>query len=87
MLISLISPSSVIYLHHQSSSRQAPVISLMFYAAADTQGSLEAHVEEKKGLGSITGFSEELGHFKITFRKPVTGELSNVKYAWYVEGL
>ncbi|CAL8353603.1 unnamed protein product [Boreogadus saida] len=66
-----------------SSSRQAPVISLMFYAAADTQGSLEAHVEEKKGLGSITGFSEELGHFKITFRKPVTGELSNVKYACY----
>lgn len=66
---------------HQSSAPQAPVISLMFYAAADTQGSLEAHVEERNRLASITGFSEELGNFKITFRKPVTGELSNAKYA------
>lgn len=54
----------------------------MFYAAADTQGSLKAHVEEGSGLGSITGFSVELGHFKITFRKPATGETANVKYAW-----
>lgn len=67
--------------HHQSSAPQAPVISLMFYAAADTQGSLEAHVEERDHLASITGFSEELGNFKITFRKPVTGELSSAKYA------
>lgn len=66
---------------HQSSAPQAPVISLMFYAAADTQGSLEAHVEERNRLASITGFSEELGNFKITFRKPVTGELSSAKYA------
>lgn len=65
----------------QSSAPQAPVISLMFYAAADTQGSLEAHIEEKSRLASITGFSEELGNFKITFRKPVTGELSSAKYA------
>ncbi|XP_065813717.1 mannosyl-oligosaccharide glucosidase isoform X1 [Labrus bergylta] len=66
-----------------SSAPQAPVISLMFYAAADTQGSLEAHVEERNRLASITGFSEELGNFKITFRKPVTGELSSAKYASY----
>ena len=66
---------------HQSSAPQAPVISLMFYAAADTQGSLEAHVEDRNRLASITGFSEELGNFKITFRKPVTGELSSAKYA------
>uniref|UniRef100_A0A4W5Q9M4 Mannosyl-oligosaccharide glucosidase n=1 Tax=Hucho hucho TaxID=62062 RepID=A0A4W5Q9M4_9TELE len=52
-----------------SSAPHAPVISLMFYAAANTQGSLEAHVEERNRLGSITGFSEELGNFKITFRK------------------
>lgn len=64
-----------------SSAPQAPVISLMIYAAADTQGSLEAHVEERNRLASITGFSEELGNFKITFRKPVTGELSSAKYA------
>lgn len=66
---------------HQSSAPQAPVISLMFYVAADTQGSLKAHVEEKDRLASITGFSEELGNFKMTFRKPVTGELSSAKYA------
>ncbi|XP_054634277.1 mannosyl-oligosaccharide glucosidase [Dunckerocampus dactyliophorus] len=66
-----------------SSAPKAPVISLMFYAAADTQGSLEAHVEEKSRLASITGVSEELGSFKITFRKPVTGELSSPKYASY----
>ena len=66
---------------HQSAAPQAPVISLMFYAAADTQGSLHAHVEEKNRLASITGFSEELGNFKITLGKPVTGELSSTKYA------
>ncbi|XP_077427821.1 mannosyl-oligosaccharide glucosidase [Vanacampus margaritifer] len=66
-----------------SSASKAPVISLMFYAAADTQGSLEAHVEEKKRLASITGVSEELGNFKITFRKPVTGDLTSAKYASY----
>lgn len=64
-----------------STAPRAPVISLMFYAAADTQGSLEAQVEERNRLSSITGFSEELGNFKITFRKPVAGESSNVKYA------
>ncbi|KAK2817119.1 hypothetical protein Q5P01_025310 [Channa striata] len=66
-----------------SSASQAPVISLLFYAAADTQGSLEAQVEERNRLASITGFSEELGNFKITFRKPLTGELSSAKYASY----
>ncbi|XP_053712097.1 mannosyl-oligosaccharide glucosidase [Synchiropus splendidus] len=66
-----------------SSAPQPPVISLMFYAAADTQGFLEAHVEDKKRLASITGFSEELGNFKITFGKPVTGEVSSAKYASY----
>uniref|UniRef100_A0AAQ4R8E3 Mannosyl-oligosaccharide glucosidase n=1 Tax=Gasterosteus aculeatus aculeatus TaxID=481459 RepID=A0AAQ4R8E3_GASAC len=58
------------------SAPQAPVLSLMFYTAADTQGSLEAHLEDGKRLASVTGFSKELGNFKITFRKPVTGELS-----------
>lgn len=65
----------------QTSAPQAPVLSLMFYTAADAQGSLEAHVEEKTRLASITGSTEELGNFKITFRKPVTGEISSAKYA------
>uniref|UniRef100_A0AAQ4QZG0 Mannosyl-oligosaccharide glucosidase n=1 Tax=Gasterosteus aculeatus aculeatus TaxID=481459 RepID=A0AAQ4QZG0_GASAC len=51
------------------SAPQAPVLSLMFYTAADTQGSLEAHLEDGKRLASVTGFSKELGNFKITFRK------------------
>lgn len=64
----------------QSSAPRPPVISLMFYAAADTQGSLQAYVEERSRLASITGFSEELGNFKMSFRRPVTGE-SSMKYA------
>ncbi|CAG5928549.1 unnamed protein product [Menidia menidia] len=67
----------------QSNAPQPPVISLMFYAAADTQGSMQAHVEDRSRLASISGFSEELGSFKITIRKPVTGELSSAKYASY----
>ncbi|KAI1887518.1 hypothetical protein AGOR_G00191140 [Albula goreensis] len=66
-----------------SSAPQPPVISLLFYAAADTQGSLQAHVEDRNRLGSITGSSEELGNFKITFRKPSAGEASSAKYASY----
>ncbi|KAG9259869.1 mannosyl-oligosaccharide glucosidase [Astyanax mexicanus] len=66
-----------------SSAPQAPVISLMFYAAADTQGSLQAHVEERSRLSSVTGTSEELGNFKITFRKPTAGGAASGKYASY----
>ncbi|XP_061103094.1 mannosyl-oligosaccharide glucosidase isoform X2 [Conger conger] len=66
-----------------SSAPQPPVISLMFYVATDTQGSLLAHAEEKNRLGSITGYSEELGNFKITFRKPSSGEAAGAKYASY----
>ncbi|KAG7458588.1 hypothetical protein MATL_G00222070 [Megalops atlanticus] len=66
-----------------SSAAQAPVISLMFYVATDTQGSLQAHVEERNRLGSVTGSSEELGNFKITFRKPSAGEAAGDKYATY----
>lgn len=53
----------------------------MFYIATDTQGSLLAHAEEKNRLGSVTGYSEELGNFKITFRKPSSGEAASTKYA------
>lgn len=56
----------------------------MFYAATDVQGSLQAHVEEKNHLSSVTGTSEELGNFKITFGKPTAGEGAAGKYAKYV---
>ncbi|XP_064191214.1 mannosyl-oligosaccharide glucosidase isoform X1 [Anguilla rostrata] len=66
-----------------SSAAQPPVISLMFYVATDTQGSLQAHVEERNRLGSVTGYSEELGNFKVTFQKPSSGEAASAKYASY----
>lgn len=68
----------------QSTASSAPVISLMFYAATDVQGSLQAHVEEKNRLSSVTGTSEELGNFKITFGKPSAGEGASGKYARYL---
>lgn len=68
----------------QSTASSAPVISLMFYAATDIQGSLQAHVEEKNRLSSVTGTSEELGNFKITFGKPTAGEGAIGKYARYL---
>ncbi|XP_063074376.1 mannosyl-oligosaccharide glucosidase [Engraulis encrasicolus] len=66
-----------------SSTAHAPVISLMFYVAMDTQGSLQSHVEERNRLSTVTGFSEELGNFKVTFRKPTGGDASTAKYASY----
>ncbi|XP_076150845.1 mannosyl-oligosaccharide glucosidase [Alosa pseudoharengus] len=66
-----------------SSAAHAPVISLMFYVATDTQGSLQAHVEERKRLSTVTGSSEELGNFKVTFRKPTAGDAASGKYASY----
>lgn len=72
--------------HHgflQSTSPHAPVVSLMFYVAADTQGSLQAHIENRTRLSHVTGTSDELGDFKITFGKPTEGEASPDKYARY----
>ncbi|XP_062386640.1 mannosyl-oligosaccharide glucosidase [Sardina pilchardus] len=66
-----------------SSAAHAPVISLMFYVAMDTQGSLQAHVEERNRLSTVTGASEELGNFKVTFRKPTAGDAASAKYASY----
>ncbi|XP_065121544.1 mannosyl-oligosaccharide glucosidase [Paramisgurnus dabryanus] len=66
-----------------SSGATAPVISLMFYVATDIQGSLQAHAQEKNHLSSVTGTSEELGNFKITFGKPTAGEGATGKYARY----
>ncbi|XP_028833404.1 mannosyl-oligosaccharide glucosidase [Denticeps clupeoides] len=66
-----------------SSAPHAPVISLMFYVATDTQGTLQAHVEDKNRMSTVTGSSEELGNFKITFGKPTAGETASAKYASY----
>ena len=49
---------------------QQGVVSLMFYMALDGQGSLQPHVEGDH-LKSISGYSEELGQFRMIFPKYV----------------
>ncbi|XP_059577183.1 mannosyl-oligosaccharide glucosidase isoform X2 [Alligator mississippiensis] len=48
----------------------ASLVSLLFYVATDGQGELQPRVEDKTRLAAVTGTSEELGHFTVTFRKP-----------------
>ncbi|XP_069488582.1 mannosyl-oligosaccharide glucosidase [Ambystoma mexicanum] len=68
---------------HQSPGTHASLISLLFYVATDGQGLLNAHVEDKQRLASVTGSSEELGHFRITFYKPKGEKSEAAKYASY----
>lgn len=68
----------------QNTASEAPIISLMFYVATDTQGYLQPHIEDNTHLSHVTGNSEELGDFKITFNKPTTSEdTATDKYARY----
>ncbi|XP_041052088.1 mannosyl-oligosaccharide glucosidase [Carcharodon carcharias] len=67
----------------QSSAPENPVISLLFYVASDGQGILQPHVEEKSKLMAVSGSSEELGKFKITFLAPTALKSRNYKYASY----
>ncbi|XP_043919946.1 mannosyl-oligosaccharide glucosidase [Protopterus annectens] len=62
---------------------EAPVISLLFYVATDGQGILQPHVEGQGRLAYITGFSEELGEFKVIFQKPTDRGSKVPKYASY----
>ncbi|XP_053336097.1 mannosyl-oligosaccharide glucosidase-like [Clarias gariepinus] len=66
-----------------STADHPPVISLMFYVATDTQGSLHPHIEKTTRLSHVTGTSKELGKFKITFVKPTSGDTATNKYASY----
>ncbi|XP_053258221.1 mannosyl-oligosaccharide glucosidase isoform X1 [Podarcis raffonei] len=62
----------------------APFISLLFYVATDGQGSLQPVVEQKTGrLASLTGTTEELGHFTITFQPPTNEAGTAPLYASY----
>ncbi|XP_074848235.1 mannosyl-oligosaccharide glucosidase isoform X2 [Carettochelys insculpta] len=49
---------------------------------ADGQGTLQPHLEGTR-LVSVTGTSEELGSFNITFHKPTTESGEALKYASY----
>ncbi|XP_061439744.1 mannosyl-oligosaccharide glucosidase [Rhineura floridana] len=63
---------------------QVPFISLLLYVATDGQGMLQPVVEEKTArLASVTGTTEELGHFTITFQQPTTEAGTTPLYASY----
>ncbi|NXL68983.1 MOGS glucosidase, partial [Chordeiles acutipennis] len=47
-----------------------PLLSLFFYVATDGQGSLEPQLEEGTRLAAVTGATEELGNFTVTFLRP-----------------
>ncbi|KAJ1212034.1 hypothetical protein NDU88_007378 [Pleurodeles waltl] len=68
---------------HQSPDTQASLMSLIFYVATDGQGSLQPHVEDKSRLAYVTGSSDQLGHFRMTFHKPRGEKAESSKYASY----
>ncbi|XP_025902952.1 mannosyl-oligosaccharide glucosidase [Nothoprocta perdicaria] len=59
------------------------LLSLFFYVATDGQGTLQPHVEDGARLASVTGSTEELGSFNISFLKPTTETGAEPKYASY----
>ncbi|XP_054058339.1 mannosyl-oligosaccharide glucosidase [Rissa tridactyla] len=61
----------------------APLLSLFFYVATDGQGTLEPHLENKSRLAAVTGTSEELGDFTLTFLHPTAENGEDPKYASY----
>ncbi|NWW44718.1 MOGS glucosidase, partial [Pedionomus torquatus] len=61
----------------------APLLSLFFYVATDGQGTLEPHLENKTRLAAVTGTSEELGRFTLTFLHPTVESGEDPKYASY----
>ncbi|NXW52843.1 MOGS glucosidase, partial [Nyctiprogne leucopyga] len=62
----------------------APLLSLFFYVATDGQGQLEPQLEEGTRLAAVTGTTEELGNFTVTFLRPTaTSGGEELKYASY----
>lgn len=67
----------------QTPDTQASLISMIFYVATDGQGSLQPHVEDKSHLAYVTGSTDQLGHFRMTFHKPKGEKAESFKYASY----
>lgn len=65
----------------QGAGSPASLVSLFFYVATDGQGTLRPHVEDGTRLAAVTGTSEELGDFKITFLRPTTESGEDPKYS------
>ncbi|NWY61035.1 MOGS glucosidase, partial [Chionis minor] len=61
----------------------APLLSLFFYVATDGQGTLEPHLENRTRLAAVTGTTEELGQFTLTFLHPTAESGEDPKYASY----
>ncbi|NWR82063.1 MOGS glucosidase, partial [Centropus unirufus] len=61
----------------------APLLSLFFYVATDGQGTLEPHLENGTRLAAVTGATEELGRFTLTFLRPTAGSSQEPKFASY----
>ncbi|NXN93795.1 MOGS glucosidase, partial [Rhinopomastus cyanomelas] len=61
----------------------APLLSLFFYVATDGQGTLQPHLENGTRLAAVTGMTEELGNFTLTFLHPTADTEGNPKYASY----
>uniref|UniRef100_A0ABM5GL04 Mannosyl-oligosaccharide glucosidase n=1 Tax=Pogona vitticeps TaxID=103695 RepID=A0ABM5GL04_9SAUR len=62
---------------------QAPIVSLLFYVATDGQGALQPLVEGKSRLRALTGTTEELGDFSLTFQQPTDEAGAAPLYASY----
>ncbi|XP_054846005.1 mannosyl-oligosaccharide glucosidase isoform X2 [Eublepharis macularius] len=58
-------------------------LSMFFYVATDGQGTLQPLVVEKNHLVSLTGTTEELGNFTITFQQPTREDGATPLYASY----
>ncbi|XP_048797679.1 mannosyl-oligosaccharide glucosidase isoform X2 [Lagopus muta] len=67
----------------EGAGSQAALVSLFFYVATDGQGELRPHLEDGTRLAAVTGTSEELGDFKITFHRPTADDGEGVKYSSY----
>ncbi|KAM9286248.1 mannosyl-oligosaccharide glucosidase [Cariama cristata] len=61
----------------------APLLSLFFYVATDGQGTLQPHLENRTRLAAVTGTTEDLGHFTLTFLRPTAESREGPKYASY----
>ncbi|NWS64835.1 MOGS glucosidase, partial [Chunga burmeisteri] len=61
----------------------APLLSLFFYVATDGQGTLQPHLENRTRLAAVTGTTEDLGHFTLTFLRPTAESGEGPKYASY----
>ncbi|NXJ87212.1 MOGS glucosidase, partial [Trogon melanurus] len=61
----------------------APLLSLFFYVATDEQGTLRPRLENGTRLAAVTGHTEELGSFTLTFLPPTADGGDGPKHASY----